>query len=85
MRLNFLDPTFEYDSISAAVAFYAIVHLSKMQVRRAFDEVFRVLQPGGIFLLAYPIGEDTRLFEAYMGKRVDIDFMFFSNQFMASC
>jgi ubiquinone/menaquinone biosynthesis C-methylase UbiE len=81
---NFLDLTFESDSIAGVVAFYAIVHFSKEQVRRAFREIFRVLQPGGLFLLAYHIGEDSLHLETYMGKPVDIDFMFFSNQFIIS-
>jgi ubiquinone/menaquinone biosynthesis C-methylase UbiE len=42
---NILELEFENDSIAGAVAFYAIVHFSEEQVRRACHEVFRVLQP----------------------------------------
>ena len=54
---NILDLEFDDDSIAGVVAFYAIVHLTEEQVERAFREVFRVLQPGGIFLFTYHIGE----------------------------
>ena len=46
---NILELEFENDSIAGAVAFYAIVHFTEEQVGIAFREVFRVLQPGGIF------------------------------------
>jgi len=82
---NILELEFENGSIAGAVAFYAIVHFSEEQVRRAFHEVFRVLQPGGIFLLTYHIGEETIHVEEFLGKKVDIDFMFFTTDFISSC
>jgi len=82
---NILELEFENNSIAGAVAFYAIVHFSKEQVSRAFHEVFRVLQPGGIFLLTYHIGEETHHIEEFLGKKVDIDFMFFTTEFISSC
>jgi SAM-dependent methyltransferase len=41
---------FEDESIAGIIAFYAAVHFSKEQVAKAFREIFRVLQPGGVFL-----------------------------------
>lgn len=82
---NILELEFENGSIAGAVAFYAIVYFSEEQVRRAFHEVFRVLQPGGIFLLTYHIGEETIHVEEFLGKKVDIDFMFFTTDFISSC
>jgi len=79
---NFLDLPFENDSIAGVVAFYAIVHFAKEDVRKGLREIFRVLQPGGIFLLAYHLGEETLHLETYQGQRVDIDFMFFSRRFI---
>jgi ubiquinone/menaquinone biosynthesis C-methylase UbiE len=82
---NILALEFENESIAGAVAFYAIVHFSEEQVRQACEEVFRVLQPGGIFLLTYHSGEKVIHVEEYLGKNIDIDFMFFTPEFISSC
>jgi SAM-dependent methyltransferase len=82
---NILELEFENDSIAGAVAFYAIVHFTEEQVGMACREVFRVLQPGGIFLFTYHIGEKTIHLEEFLGKKIDIDFMFFTTDFILSC
>jgi ubiquinone/menaquinone biosynthesis C-methylase UbiE len=82
---NILELEFENDSIVGVVAFYAIVHFTEEQVGIAFREVFRVLQPGGIFLFTYHIGEETIHLDEFLGKKVDIDFMFFTTAFIFSC
>jgi ubiquinone/menaquinone biosynthesis C-methylase UbiE len=82
---NLLDLEFEDESIAGIVAFYAIVHFSKEQVERAFHEIFRVLQPGGVFLFTYHIGEETIHLDEFLGKDVDIDFMFFRTDFISRC
>ena len=82
---NILELEFENDSIAGVVAFYAMVHFTEEQVGIACREVFRVLQPGGIFLFTYHIGEETIHVEEFLGKKVDIDFMFFTTDFISSC
>ncbi len=82
---NILELEFDDDSIGGVVAFYAIVHFTEEQVEIAFLEVFRVLQPGGIFLFTYHIGEETIHLDEFLGKKVDIDFMFFTTDFIFSC
>ena len=82
---NILELEFENGSIAGAVAFYAIVHFTEEQVGIACREVFRVLQPGGIFLSTYHIGEETIHVEEFLGKKIDIDFMFFTTDFIYSC
>jgi ubiquinone/menaquinone biosynthesis C-methylase UbiE len=82
---NILELEFENDSIAGVVAFYAIVHFTEKQVGIAFREVFRVLQPGGIFLFTYHIGEEKIRLEEFLGKEVDTDFMFFTTDFISSC
>jgi ubiquinone/menaquinone biosynthesis C-methylase UbiE len=79
---NLLDLQFEDKSIGGVVAFYAIVHFSEEQVKKGFREVFRVLQPGGVFLLTYHIGEETIHLDEFLGKEVNIDFMFFKTDFI---
>jgi ubiquinone/menaquinone biosynthesis C-methylase UbiE len=82
---NILDLDFGDGSIAGAVAFYAIVHFTQEQVGTAFREVFRVLQPGGLFLLTYHIGDETMHIDEFLGKRVDVDFMFFNTDFISTC
>jgi len=82
---NILDLEFENNSIAGIVAFYAIVHFTEEQVEQAFREVFRVLQPGGTFLFTFHIGEDTIRLETFLGKKIDIDFMFFTPDFVSNC
>ena len=82
---NILELEFENDSIAGIVAFYAMVHFTEEQVEIAFREVFRVLQPAGIFLFTYHIGEETIHVEEFLGKNIDIDFMFFTADFISGC
>jgi ubiquinone/menaquinone biosynthesis C-methylase UbiE len=82
---NILELEFENDSIAGVVAFYAIVHFTEERVGIACREVFRVLEPGGIFLFTYHIGEETIHAEEFLGKKIDIDFMFFTADFISSC
>ncbi len=79
---NILGLDFEDGTIAGVIAFYAIIHFTKEQVAAAFREVFRVLKPGGLFLLTYHVGEGTIHLEAFLGKRVDIDVLFFSSGFI---
>jgi ubiquinone/menaquinone biosynthesis C-methylase UbiE len=82
---NILDLKFDNESISGIVAFYAMVHFTEEQTRAAFREVFRVLRPGGIFLSTYHIGENTIHVDEFLGKKVDIDFMLVTTDFIFSC
>jgi len=84
-RGDILELEFEDSSIAGIVAFYAIVHFAEEQVTRAFREIFRVLQPGGIFLFTYHIGEETIHLSEFLGKAVDLEFMFFRTDFISRC
>jgi ubiquinone/menaquinone biosynthesis C-methylase UbiE len=84
-KANILDLEFENDSIAGVVAFYAIIHFTEEQVGIAFREIFRVLQPGGIFLFTYHIGGETLHLDEFVGKSIDIDLMFFTTDFIFSC
>jgi len=84
-RGNILDLEFADDSLAGAVAFYAMVHFTKEQVKHAFCEIFRVLQPDGIFLFTFHIGSETIHLDEFLGKRIDIDFRFFPTDFMIGC
>lgn len=76
---------FESNSIAGIVAFYAIVHFTENQVETAFKEIFRVLQPGGILLFTFHIGDKTIHIEEFLGKKTNVDFMFFTTGFISGC
>ena len=82
---NILKLELENALIAGVVAFYAIVHFTEKQVGIAFREIFRVLQPGGIFLFTYHIGDETIHLDEFHGNIVDIDFKFFTTDFISSC
>jgi ubiquinone/menaquinone biosynthesis C-methylase UbiE len=82
---NILDLEFENESIAAVVAFYAIVHFSQEQVEKAFREIFRVLQPGGVFLFTYHIDDGEIHLDEFLDKVVEIDFMFFKTDVISNC
>ncbi len=84
-RGDILELDFEDNSIAGVVAFYAIVNFTEDQVVTAFREIFRVLQPGGIFLFTYHIGEEAIHLDEFLGKEVDIEFMFFRSDFISRC
>jgi hypothetical protein len=44
-----------------------------------------VLQPGGIFLFTYHVGNKTIHVEEFLGRKIDIDFMFFTTEFISNC
>jgi SAM-dependent methyltransferase len=70
-------------SLAGVIAFYAIVHLSPAELRRALAEMHRVLWPGGRLLLAFHVGEGSIHVEEFLGHSVALDFVFFSPQAVA--
>jgi ubiquinone/menaquinone biosynthesis C-methylase UbiE len=82
---NILALEFADRSLAGVVAFYAIIHFSKEQVELAFREIFRVLQPEGLFLFTYHIGDGTLHLDEFLGRKADIDVMFFPSDFIFRC
>ncbi len=60
----------------AVVALYAVIHLASHEVRVALDEFRRVLRPGGVLLVAFHVGAETRHLTEWWGHEVDLDFRF---------
>jgi len=81
-RGDLLDLPFADESLSAVIAFYAIVHFSRGQVRKAFRETWRVLAPGGLFLCSHHVGDEIMHLSEFLGRTMDIDFMFFPTDFI---
>jgi SAM-dependent methyltransferase len=84
-KRDILDLDIEDDSIAGVVSFYVICHFTTQQAKNAFDEVFRVLRPGGLFLLTYHDGDETIQVKEFLGREIDIDFMLFPTDLIGGC
>ena len=64
-------------SLSAIAAFYAIVNIPKTSLPLVFSEMARVLQPGGLLLLAFHTGNEVIREEELWGFPISMDFLLF--------
>jgi SAM-dependent methyltransferase len=74
---DFLELPAADGEFAAVVAFYSIIHLEPGELRRAFDEIHRVLRPGALSLIAFHVGSEVRHRDEWWGHEVDVDFRFF--------
>ncbi|HTA26408.1 MAG TPA: class I SAM-dependent methyltransferase [Bacteroidia bacterium] len=65
------------NSFSSAIAFYAIVHFTMDELKRAFQEIKRVLIQDGHFLFSFHIGNEIKHVDNFLDKNVSLDFYFF--------
>jgi SAM-dependent methyltransferase len=70
-------------SLAAMVLFYAIIHIQREDVTRAFKEMSRVLRSGGRVFLAFHGGEEELHRDEWYGQPVSIDFCLFQPAEMA--
>ncbi len=61
---------------SGVAAFYSIVHFHGVQLDTAFANIFRSLEPGGVLLLAFHMGTESKHVSELFGATVDLDFYF---------
>jgi len=64
-------------SLAGVVAFYAIVNIPEQSLLQVFREMHRVLQPGGVALIAFHIGDETVQERELFGRPIAMDFFFF--------
>jgi SAM-dependent methyltransferase len=65
------------ESLAGIAAFYAIVNIAKLFLPVVFREMLRVLQPGGLLLLAFHIGDEVVAEEELWGHKISMPFYLF--------
>ena len=78
LALDFTD-----SSIAALVLFYSIIHIKREDVVRAFQEMRRVLIPGGSVFVSFHRGDGELHRDEWFGQPVSIDFRLFQPHEMA--
>lgn len=58
-------------------AFYSIIHVPRAEVVAALIELKRVLQPGGLLLVAFHLGTEVLHLDEWWGQPVSADFVYF--------
>jgi SAM-dependent methyltransferase len=62
------------DALAGIAAFYAIVNIPNESLPLAIAEMHRVLQPGGLLLLAFHIGDEVLKPKELLGQPVSMEF-----------
>ena len=63
-------------SLAGIVSFYSIVHFEAAELGGVFQQMRRVLVPGGLALVAFHIGEQVIHMDDLFGSPVSLDFRF---------
>ncbi|MFD2034635.1 class I SAM-dependent methyltransferase [Belliella marina] len=74
---NLLNLMYRDNSFASAIAYYSIVHFDYEQVKTALNEVNRVLQNNGQFLLSFHVGNQIVHFDKAENVDIDIDLYYF--------
>jgi SAM-dependent methyltransferase len=62
------------DSVAGIVAFWSVIHVPDHAVPGVFEQFRRVLRPGGVVLVGFHVGDETRrASEGYTGSPIDVD------------
>src|SRR6266699_5666621 len=64
-------------TLAGIAAFYAIVNIPKKSLPLVFREMDRVLQPGGLLLLAFHTGDEVLQEKELWGRPISMDFFLF--------
>jgi ubiquinone/menaquinone biosynthesis C-methylase UbiE len=64
-------------TLAGIAAFYAIVNIPEESLPPVFREMQRVLQPGGLLLLAFHSGDEMLHVDELWGRPISMDFFLF--------
>jgi len=64
-------------SLAGIAAFYAIVNIPQESLPAVFGEMQRVLQPGGLLLIAFHSGDEILHVDELWGRPITLDFFLF--------
>ena len=71
------------ESWAGLLAFYSLIHIPRAEIAQTLHEFRRVLQPGGLVLIAFHIGDETLHLDDWWDQKVSVDFFFFQPEEMA--
>ncbi len=74
---NMLSLDIPNGTLAGIAAFYAIVNLPRESLPVVFREMERVLQPGGLLLLAFHAGDEVVHVDELWEQQISMDFLFF--------
>jgi SAM-dependent methyltransferase len=74
---NMLALDLQDGTLAGVAAFYAIVNIPRGSLPLVFREIVRVLQPGGLLLLAFHTGEGALHEEELWGRSISLDLFLF--------
>lgn len=73
---DMLDLKYDTNSFGAATGFYCIVHFDYPALKTAFEQINRILKPGGQLLISFHTGNEKVHVDNLLEEEVDIDFYF---------
>ena len=79
-QMDFCNMDFANNSIEGIILFYSIIHTPKKYVNQIFNEIERILKPGGKLLLTVKKGNDENLLEEFLGYKTKIFFAYFNEK-----
>jgi SAM-dependent methyltransferase len=71
------------ETVGGVAAFYSIIHIPRAEVVNALQEIRRVLQPGGVFLVTFHLGSEDSHHEELFGRPVSLDVVLFTTEEMS--
>ena len=74
---NMMALNLEDRALAGIAAFYAIVNIPEESLGVVFREIERVLQPGGLLLLAFHTGDEAVPVKELWGRAISMDFFLF--------
>jgi SAM-dependent methyltransferase len=74
---NMMDLNLPDGLLAGIAAFYAVVNIPEESLPLVFREMKRVLQPGGLILLAFHVGDEMVHVDELWGKQISLDFFLF--------